>query len=197
MHKFGTLWVLLAFLLSGGIGLVQLADSAYSAAAPVVYLPLVVGPPDIAQATVVDPFVQQLVDLTNAERAKVPGCPALTLNVQLTAAAYGHSEAMATVDFFSHTGADGSTLRSRVDATGYAWFTLGENIAAGGSTPAQTLNQWMNSDGHRANILNCNFREIGIGYYYQADDQNNVRLSNGGRSGPFYHYWTQVFGSAR
>jgi uncharacterized protein YkwD len=57
----------------------------------------------------------------------------------------------------------------------------------------------MNSSGHRTNILNCNYREIGIGYYYQADDQGDVDLGDNTQGnpvygGPFYYYWTQVFG---
>ena len=53
----------------------------------------------------------------------------------------------------------------------------------------------MTSPGHRANILNCSFREIGVGYYEQLDDQSNVRLDNGQLGGPFRHYWTQEFGA--
>jgi uncharacterized protein YkwD len=85
---------------------------------------------------------------------------------------------MAARDFFDHTNPDGDGPGERVTAAGYRWATYGENIAKGQRTPAQVMESWMNSPGHRANILNCSFEEIGIG------------LHDGG--GP---YWTQVFGA--
>ncbi|MFD3663636.1 CAP domain-containing protein [Streptomyces sp. NPDC058659] len=119
----------------------------------------------------------QVVALVNAERAKA-GCGPLSVNSTLTRAAQGHSEDMAARDFFDHTNPDGDGPGERVTAAGYPWSTYGENIAMGQSTPEQVMDSWMNSPGHRANILNCSFKEIGIGIHSEG--------------GP---YWTQVFGA--
>ncbi|WP_406065232.1 CAP domain-containing protein [Streptomyces sp. NBC_01077] len=119
----------------------------------------------------------QVVALVNAERSKA-GCGPLTANATLTRAAQGHSDDMAARDFFDHTNPDGASPGDRVTAAGYPWSTYGENIAMGQSTPEQVMESWMNSPGHRANILNCSFKEIGIGIHSEG--------------GP---YWTQVFGA--
>jgi len=121
-------------------------------------------------------FEQQVLDLTNAERRKA-GCPDLASNAKLRAAALAHSTDMATQGYFSHTGADGSSMSARVEREGYAWRALAENIAAGYRTPQAVVTGWMNSSGHRANILNCGLTEIGVGFHD-------------------YH-WTQDFGSPR
>ncbi|MER7518327.1 sigma-70 family RNA polymerase sigma factor [Streptomyces sp. NPDC126499] len=120
---------------------------------------------------------RQVIDLVNTERARA-GCGPLTENGLLTQAAQGHSDDMAARNFFDHTDPDGDGPDERVTATGYRWSTYGENIAKGQRTPAQVMDSWMNSPGHRANILNCDFREIGIGIHTAG--------------GP---YWTQVFGA--
>ncbi|MFD0264994.1 CAP domain-containing protein [Streptomyces sp. NPDC127106] len=120
----------------------------------------------------------QILALVNQERAAV-GCPALTLNAKLTAAAQSHSQDMAAHANMSHTGSDGSDPGQRITRAGYTWSTYGENVAYGYSTPAAVMEGWMNSPGHKRNILDCSFKEIGIGYA-----QPN-------------HYWTQDFGAAR
>ncbi|NML52680.1 CAP domain-containing protein [Streptomyces sp. R302] len=119
----------------------------------------------------------QVLSLVNAERAKA-GCGPLTANATLARAAQGHSDDMAARDFFDHTNPDGADPGDRVTAAGYPWSTYGENIAMGQRTPEQVMEAWMNSPGHRANILNCDFKELGVGIH---DD-----------GGP---YWTQVFGA--
>lgn len=131
------------------------------------------------------PEAQAVVDLINAERA-VAGCPPLAVNSKLVAAAQGHSEDMALNDFVSHTGSNGSSFVNRIEAQGYSWSRGGENIAAGYNTAASAVNGWMNSSGHRGNILNCSYQETGVGYYYLPNDTGSV---NYGR------YWTQVFAS--
>ncbi|MER8041795.1 CAP domain-containing protein [Streptomyces sp. NPDC094032] len=128
---------------------------------------------DTGQSSAAD----QVIALVNAERAKA-GCGALTANATLTRAAQGHSDDMAARDFFDHTNPDGAGPGDRVTAAGYPWSTYGENIAKGQSGPEQVMEAWMNSPGHRANILNCDFKEIGIGIHDSG--------------GP---YWTQVFGA--
>jgi len=129
-------------------------------------------------------LINRVIELTNAERAKA-GLGALTLNNQLAEAAQGHSDSMAADDFFSHTGADGSTVSDRVQEEGYEFARTGENIAAGQTTAEQVVEGWMNSPGHRANILNADYTEIGIGYELLENDTGSVNYNR---------YWTQVFG---
>ncbi|MFD7257095.1 CAP domain-containing protein [Streptomyces sp. NPDC059874] len=119
-----------------------------------------------------------VLSLVNQERAAA-GCPALTLNAKLTKAAQDHSADMAAHGNMSHTGSDGSDAGQRITRAGYAWSSYGENVAYGYSTPEKVMEGWMNSPGHRQNILNCSFKEIGIGLA-----QPNS-------------YWTQDFGTAR
>jgi uncharacterized protein YkwD len=95
---------------------------------------------------------------------------------------------MALNDFFSHVGSNGSTFTERIEATRYQWSNAAENIAAGYSSPEAVVEGWMNSQGHRDNILNCALREIGVGYYYLANDTGEVN---------YRHYWTQVFATPR
>lgn len=120
----------------------------------------------------------RVVELVNAERSKV-GCSALTVNEKLTKAAQAHSEDMAAHQNMSHTGSDGSAPGDRITRAGYSWQTYGENVAYGYATPEQVMAGWMSSAGHKANILNCSFKEIGVG------------LAQPG------NYWTQEFGAAR
>lgn len=87
---------------------------------------------------------------------------ALAAHSQLTAAAYAHSRDMADNDYFSHTSLDGRTLGTRVSAAGYAWTSVGENIAAGYATVQQSVDAWMASDGHCANLMNSRFTEFGL-----------------------------------
>ncbi|MGW7269269.1 sigma-70 family RNA polymerase sigma factor [Streptomyces sp. NPDC054864] len=134
--------------------------------------------PQAPQAPAGNSYSQEVTRLANAERAK-SGCGPLTLNSKLGDAAQGHSDDMAERDFFDHTNPDGEDPGDRVTAAGYKWSTYGENIAAGQRTPSAVMDSWMNSSGHRANILNCSFKEIGIGYRQ-------------GSGGP---WWTQNFGA--
>jgi RNA polymerase sigma factor (sigma-70 family) len=129
------------------------------------------------QATPTD-AVAQVVALVNKERADA-GCGPLTENAQLDEAAQGHSDDMAARDFFDHTNPDGADPGQRITAAGYTWSTYGENIAEGQQTPEAVMDSWMNSSGHRANILNCAFKDIGVGVHK-------------GSGGP---WWTQDFGA--
>ena len=120
----------------------------------------------------------EVVDLVNSERAKV-GCSPLKVNAKLTEAAQAHSEDMAEHSNMSHTGSDGSSPGDRIEKAGYSWSTYGENVAYGYSSAKSVMEGWMNSSGHKANILNCDFKEIGVGHAKPGD------------------YWTQDFGAAR
>ncbi|MFE9703017.1 CAP domain-containing protein [Streptomyces sp. NPDC005930] len=122
----------------------------------------------------------QVLALVNEERAAA-GCSPVTANDRLTRAADDYSDVMASSGVMSHTGPDGSTMTSRVEAAGYQWSTLGENIARGQADAASVMDSWMNSPGHRANILNCSFKELGVGVHF-------------GDGGP---WWTQDFGTGR
>jgi hypothetical protein len=136
-------------------------------------------------ATINTDFINQVLQLTNEFRAQ-NGVPALKLNQELNAAAYGHSADMANQDYFDHTGKDGSKPWDRAKAVGYEARTMGENIAAGYVTPEDVVIGWENSPGHRANMLNANYTELGVGYYYLANDTGSVNYNA---------YWTQLFGS--
>ena len=116
--------------------------------------------------------------LVNAERDKA-GCGPVRSNSALQRAAQGHSVDMAAEDYFSHTGTDGRTFADRIRAAGYTGGTIGENIAAGQATASAVMRSWMGSAGHRANILNCRFTSLGVGY---------------ARGGSYGTYWTQDFG---
>jgi uncharacterized protein YkwD len=108
------------------------------------------------------------MDLVNAERSK-QGLSALTWNTLLERSAIKHAQDMRTNNYFDHTGRNGSTPTQRIKAEGYpnpscaCRIYYGENIARGQTTPEQVVRDWMNSEGHRKNILSQNFREIGIG----------------------------------
>ena len=157
-----------------------------------IYVPLVAAAP--APAVSIE---QQVVELTNQHRRQ-NGCNiALTISPQLSAAAAAHSQDMALHDIFSHTGSDGSTMVSRIEGAGYAYSQIAENLSAGQATPQDVVAVWMSSSGHRANILDCTLRDIGIGYYHQPDDKSNVRLDDGRLTGPYRYYWTQDFGVRR
>ncbi|MFF8637027.1 CAP domain-containing protein [Streptomyces pilosus] len=122
---------------------------------------------------------EDVVDLTNRARARA-GLPPLTGDARLTEAAQAHSADMVARDFYSHTAPDGSGPLDRATAAGAARRTVGENIACGQRSPAEVVEGWLNSPGHRANILAPGFTHIGVGF------------AGGGRAGT---YWTQLFGA--
>ncbi|MGW3146329.1 CAP domain-containing protein [Streptomyces sp. NPDC001177] len=121
----------------------------------------------------------EVVELTNAQRRRA-GLPPLAVDPLLTAAAQAHSADMVAHDFYSHTAPGGSQPWDRAAAAGSARRTIGENIACGQRSPAEVVDGWMNSPGHRANILEPGFTHIGVGF------------AGGGRAGT---YWTQLFGA--
>jgi len=120
------------------------------------------------------PQEQEVVNLVNAERAKLNRKP-LLVNYQLQVAAWLHNEHMVATGCFSHTACGNGQPSDRVKKSGYKGGNVGENIAKGYRTPSEVMEGWMNSSGHRANILNANYIDIGVAY---------------NPSGPT---WTQVF----
>lgn len=121
---------------------------------------------------------EQVVAIVNRERAAA-GCGPVQINAELATAAQRHSEDQAANNNMSHTGSDGSSFVERARRAGYQ-SPIGENVAMGYRTPEAVMDGWMNSDGHRRNILNCQARAIGVGVAAAADGAL---------------YWTQVFGA--
>ena len=140
------------------------------------------GTPAPAAVTVAAPavsdsgFEMQVLELVNAERAKYGLAPLAWDPVNLGPGAAVRAREISSV--FSHTRPDGTSCFTAVSNPG----ALGENIAAGQRTPQQVMNSWMNSSGHRANILNAAYTRLGVGYYYAS-------------SSPYGHYWVQMFSS--
>jgi uncharacterized protein YkwD len=124
----------------------------------------------------------QVVALTNQERSKA-GCGPLRTNSALTRAADAHASDMVAKHYFAHDSLDGRSPFDRMKAAGFTGGSMAENIAIGYSSAASVLQGWMNSPGHRANILNCSYTMIGIGY-----DSGQVKPEWGNGS------WVQDFG---
>jgi len=132
-------------------------------------------------------YEQRVVELVNIERTKA-GLPPLKRNDQLDFAVRDHTQDLVEDDYFAHDTMDrindtltfvcGTFTRINLYYSGY--FAAGENLAAGYSTPEAVVQGWMASDGHRANILNLKYKEIGVGYYKGA--------------AKYTHYWGQDFG---
>lgn len=120
-------------------------------------------------------YAEQVVKLVNEERAKA-GLPALQMQTSITAAA--NVRAMEIKKLFSHTRPDGSNFSSALSVQGVSYRGCGENIAYGQKSPEAVMEGWINSSGHRANILNKNYKNIGVGYY---QDERGVK------------YWVQLF----
>lgn len=120
-------------------------------------------------------YAEQVVKLVNEERAKA-GLPALKMDADITAAA--NVRAKEIVQKFSHTRPNGSNFSTVLKEQGVSFRGSGENIAWGQKSPEQVMNAWMNSEGHRANILNKNYKNIGVGYYQNEKGVN---------------YWVQLF----
>lgn len=108
-------------------------------------------------------FAQQVVDLVNAERAKNGLNPVVLGDENLNAAAQERAIEIATTQ--SHTRPDGSSCFTVLDEFGVADEATGENAAWGQTTPQEVVTDWMNSEGHRANILNPDAHKMGFGYY--------------------------------
>lgn len=120
-------------------------------------------------------YAEQVVDLVNKERAKA-GLNKVTLNKKIESAAL--TRAYEIEKSFSHTRPNGTSFSTVLREHNISYRGSGENIAWGQSSPEAVMNAWMNSSGHRANILNPNFREMGVGYYKNSTGRK---------------HWTQLF----
>ena len=142
-------------------------------------VPLSDGPgapsPESEQPESIDPYAQKIADLVNKEREKA-GLAPLTLVVETSGAAAIRAEEIYSV--FAHERPDGSRYRTVLDQCGISYSFCGENVAYGYRTAEAVMDGWMNSEGHKANILHERFTKIGVGHYV-------------GPNG--YHYWSQLF----
>lgn len=125
-------------------------------------------------------FLKAIWELTNNERRK-NNLPELVYDWKLGWAAMKHSANMGNNDFLDHR-----DLEVRVKAEGYEGLA-GENIYAGPSSPEAVMKGWMDSPGHRKNILNPGYRDLGVGYYFLPDDKGSIN---------YHYYWTQIFGTS-
>lgn len=107
---------------------------------------------------------QAVLKLVNEERKK-QGLKSLTLSINLTSIANTKAKDMAVNNYFSHTSPTYGSPFEMLQHFGVSYRSAGENIAAGQRTPQEVMNAWMNSSGHRANILNSSYTELGVGYY--------------------------------
>lgn len=130
---------------------------------------------DNSEESVQESLAHQVVRLVNEERAKA-GIPALAIDVNTEAAALVRAKEIK--QSFSHTRPNGTQFSTALKEQGVNYRGAGENIAWGQKSPEAVMQAWMNSDGHRANILNPKFTKIGVGHYQDANGTN---------------YWTQLF----
>ena len=131
-------------------------------------------PPDTSVDSSVSDYEKKVVELVNEIR-KDYGLSELKLNTKLCAVAKAKSQDMKDNNYFSHTSPTYGSPFDMIKSFGISYRTAGENIAMGYRTPEEVVDGWMNSEGHRANILNGSFKEIGMGH-----------VANG-------NYWTQMF----
>jgi uncharacterized protein YkwD len=120
-------------------------------------------------------YVAEVFELLNAHRA-ANGRAALSFDVELAAAIQGHCQHMAAHSFFDHSAPESSVTSPWTRAEYCGTTANAENIARGQSTPTQVMNGWINSSGHNTNMLNSNYRRVGIGYEATG------------------RYWGQLFG---
>jgi uncharacterized protein YkwD len=135
----------------------------------------------MAEQQILEEFgvVELIFSLTNEERTEA-GRTSLTMNNLLRKAAQNYAQLMSDKDELGHA-VNGQTVRMRLAQVGYKWSTYGENVAYNSRPDAQrVMNQWIGSPGHRANILNGKFKEIGIGV--------------AGPSSRNRYYYCQIFG---
>lgn len=135
-------------------------------------------------------IAERVLLLVNEARSQPRNCgstrfdaaPPLEYSAMLTRAALTQAQDMAQHDFFEHEGSDGSTVGVRASRAGYAWRTIGENIAAGSTGADAVVSGWLNSPGHCANIMAPSFSEMGVAFATAPKSKAFI-------------YWSQVFGT--
>jgi uncharacterized protein YkwD len=143
------------------------------------------GLPDFAAASLARLNQMRAAGADCGSSGRFAAAPPVVWNALLTQAADGHSRDMAAQNYFSHTSLDGRSMSARVSATGYAWSSLGENIAAGYGSVNDVMQGWITSPGHCANLMNPGFTEVGMAC---APGASGARYST---------YWTMNLGRAR
>lgn len=123
--------------------------------------------------------INEVLKLVNKERTAA-GLKSLTLDNSVCKAAQKRAVEISTKNNFSHTRPDGRSCETVLDDMKISYSHWGENLAVGQTTPKEVVDAWMNSEGHRKNILNPNFTKIGIGYYYNSSTQ-------------YKYHWSQMF----
>jgi uncharacterized protein YkwD len=149
--------------------------------AGLVLLPLVVSGAGRGSRGPLSDFERRVFELTNEERVK-RDIPPLNLNYSLVFSARDHTVLMTERDTLSHRLSGEPDVCDRMRQTDYEPLFCGENIATGYSTPEEVVAAWMRSTGHRRNILNPNYRDLGVAYVYEGATRTK-------------HWWTQNFAS--
>ncbi|MBQ8133923.1 MAG: sporulation protein [Clostridia bacterium] len=163
----------------------QCTDNSTGTATPQVSVPTAPSQPTTPETTTetktpvttdssVSAYEQQVVELVNNYRAQY-GLNPVTLNTELSKVARLKSQDMKDKGYFSHTSPTYGSPFDMMKQFGISYRTAGENIAMGQRTPEAVMEAWMNSEGHRANILNSSYTQIGVGYVADGN------------------YWTQMF----
>ncbi|GAB4036503.1 CAP domain-containing protein [Spirosoma gilvum] len=138
------------------------------------------------------PLQQEVLAYINEARSQTclcgttvyPAVAPLTLNARLNGAADKFAVDMATYNYFSHTGRDGSQPWDRISREGYQWSSVGENIAAGYPSARSVVDAWLSSPGHCQNIMNPYFQNVGVGYAYNVNST-------------YRYYWVTDFGTRK
>lgn len=146
--------------------------------------------PPVLEAS--DAVARRVLEVVNGARMQARMCGStrfavaglLKSNVALNRAALAHAADMAQQSYFAHEGRDGSTLAERVTRAGYRWRSIGENIAAGQTTPEAVVADWIKSPQHCANLMAQRFTEMGVAYSVNRESKAGI-------------YWVQVFGAPR
>lgn len=126
-------------------------------------------------------LAQRVIVLVNAARLD-QGLSPLAEHALLTGMANSHSQRMAARGFFEHRDPELGGVQDRAEQSDYSFSALGENIAAGVSSPEEVVSAWLSSQAHRENILSSAFTQIGVGYVYEPDSEHRS-------------YWTLIVGT--
>ena len=138
-------------------------------------------------ATELSAIFDDLLAVTNRVRAD-NGISSVKFSYKLGQAAQGHAEDMAEQNYFAHHSPDNSsTIASRIEATGYKFSLAAENLAAGYDSATDVVTAWLNSPGHRENLLNSDYTDVGFGLFFDSDPGVSPQAT-------FENYWVQDFG---
>jgi uncharacterized protein YkwD len=163
-------------MLRHAVRLFALAAVLWAAAAPEARIAAAAGP----EAAIAERMLARI----NHHRSRA-GLAPVALDAALGRAAHGHARAMADGEFFAHESRDGTDFSARAGRAGYKWRLIAENIAAGLDTPESTVDGWMDSEGHRRNMLTPRYRDAGVGHVFLDSDPGDVR---------YRHYWVLMLG---